>query len=66
VQQFIDEINIPAITQPPHSPDLALSDFWMSPILKMGLNGTHFATMEYVKSNATAEIRKIPKVAFRQ
>jgi hypothetical protein len=32
----------------------------------MGLKGTHFATMEGIKSNATAEIRKIPKEDFRQ
>jgi hypothetical protein len=27
------------ITQPPHSPDLAPSDFWLFPALKMGLKG---------------------------
>ena len=29
----------------------------------MGLKGTCFATMEDIKSNATAELRKIPKEA---
>jgi hypothetical protein len=29
----------------------------------MGLKGTRFATMEDIKSNATAELRKIPKEA---
>jgi hypothetical protein len=28
------------ITQPPHSPDLAPSDFWLFPVLKMCLKGT--------------------------
>jgi len=56
--------SIPVITQPPYSPDLALSDFWLFPALKMGLKGTRFATMEDIKSNATAELRKIPKEAF--
>jgi hypothetical protein len=37
---------IPVITQPPHCPDLAPSDFWLFPTLKMGLKGTRFATME--------------------
>jgi hypothetical protein len=37
------------ITQPPYSPDLAPSDFWLFPTLKMGLKGTHFATMEAIK-----------------
>jgi len=65
VQQFLAEKSIPVITQPPCSPDLASSDFWLFPNLKMGLKGTDFSTMEDIKSNATAELRKIPKEAFR-
>jgi hypothetical protein len=30
----------------------------------MGLKGTRFATMEDIKSNVTAELRKIPKEAW--
>jgi hypothetical protein len=40
---------IPIITQPPYSLDLAPSDFWLFPTLKMGLKGTRFATMEGIK-----------------
>ena len=32
----------------------------------MGLKETRFAIMEGIKSNATAELRKIPKAAFRR
>jgi histone-lysine N-methyltransferase SETMAR len=64
VRQFLAKKNLPVITQPPYSPDLALSDFWLFPTLKMGLKGTRFATMEDIKSNAMAELRKIPKEAF--
>jgi hypothetical protein len=32
----------------------------------MNLKGTHFATMEDIKWNATAELQKIPKEAFRR
>jgi len=32
----------------------------------MGLKGTRFATMEYIKSNTTAELRKISKEAFHR
>jgi hypothetical protein len=57
----------PHITQPPHSPDLALSDFWLFPTLKLGLKETRLATTEDIKSNATTELRKIKKkVAFRR
>jgi hypothetical protein len=42
-KQFLAEKSIPVITQPPYSPDLAPSDFWLFPSLKMGLKGTRFA-----------------------
>jgi hypothetical protein len=32
----------------------------------MGLKTTRFTTMEDIKPNATAELRKIPKEAFRR
>jgi hypothetical protein len=56
--------SIPVITQPPYSSDLASSDFWLFPTLKMSLKGTRFATMEDIKSNVKAELQKIPKEAF--
>jgi hypothetical protein len=58
------EKNIPVITQPPHSPDLAPSVFWLFPILKVCLKGTRFTNKEDIKSNATAELRNITKEAF--
>ena len=66
VQQFLAEKSIPVITQPPYSPDLAPSDFWLFPNLKMGLKGPRFATMEDIEWNATAELREIPKDVFRR
>jgi hypothetical protein len=64
VQQFLAEKNIPVFTQSRDSPDLAPSDFWLSHTLKMGFKGARFRTMEHMKSNTTAELRKIPKDAF--
>jgi hypothetical protein len=55
---------IPVITQPPFSLDLAPSDLWLFPALKMGLKGAHFTAMEDIKLNVTAERWKIPKEAF--
>jgi len=66
VQQFLAEKSTPVIIQPPYSPDLAPSDFWLFPTLKMGLRGARFATMEDIEWNATAELEKIPKEAFRR
>jgi hypothetical protein len=65
VQQFLAEKSIPVITQPPYSPDLAPSDFWLFPTLKMDLKATRFAAMEHMECNATAELQKIPKAVFR-
>ena len=66
VQQFLAEKSIPVITQPLYSPDLAPSDFYLFPALKMGLKGTRFATMEDIEWNAAAELQKIAKEAFRR
>jgi len=66
VSSELHRASIPVITHPPYSPDLAPSDFWLFSTLKMGLKGTRFATMEDIKSNATAELRKIPKEAFHR
>ncbi|KDR14283.1 hypothetical protein L798_11732, partial [Zootermopsis nevadensis] len=41
----------PSSDQPPYSPDLAPSDFWLFPTLEMDLEGTSFATLEDIKSN---------------
>jgi hypothetical protein len=64
VKQFLTEKNIPFIIQTSYSLNLTSSDFWLFPTLKMGLKGTCFATMEDIKSSATAELWKIPKEAL--
>jgi hypothetical protein len=65
VQQFLADKDIPIITQHPYSLDPAPSDFWLLPTLKMGLKGTHFATMDS-KSNVMGELLRIPQEAFCQ
>jgi hypothetical protein len=40
VQQFLTTENIPVITQPPYSPVLTPSDFWLFPDVTMGLKET--------------------------
>jgi hypothetical protein len=64
--EFLVEKSIPVITQNPYSPDLAPTDFWLFPPLQSGLKGTRFATMEDIKSNATTDVREIPKEASRR
>ncbi|GBN25207.1 hypothetical protein AVEN_114252-1 [Araneus ventricosus] len=58
------EKNILLLHQPPYSPDLAPSDFWLCPKITMGLKGNRFDTVEVTKNKATAELRKIPQRTF--
>jgi hypothetical protein len=62
VQLFLAKNNIPIVPQPPYSPDLAPSDFW----LKMGLRGRRFAMVEDIKQNADARLRAIKKDDFHR
>jgi hypothetical protein len=53
----------PVVNQPPQSPDLAPTHLCLCPSSE---KGAHFVTVEAIKSNATAELRKIKKNAFNQ
>ncbi|GBL89961.1 hypothetical protein AVEN_234677-1 [Araneus ventricosus] len=66
VQIWVAEKNILLLHQPPYSPDLSPSDFWLFPKIKMGLKGNCFDTVEDIKTNATAELRKIPQQDFHR
>jgi hypothetical protein len=48
------------------SPNHRTLRIWLFPSLKIGLKGPRFATMEDVEWNATGELQKIPKKAFRR
>ncbi|GBL68784.1 hypothetical protein AVEN_147561-1 [Araneus ventricosus] len=60
----VAEKNILLLHQPPYSPDLSPSDFWLFPKIKMGLKGNHFDTVEDIKINATVELRKINRTSI--
>ena len=64
VQQFLAKHKIVQLRQPPYSPDIARCDFWMFPKLKMALKGKRFDDIETIHSNATRELKVIPKSAF--
>jgi histone-lysine N-methyltransferase SETMAR len=58
--------NIPIEPHPPYSPDLTPSDFWLFPMLKMGLRGRCFAMVEDIKENANARLHMIKEEDFHQ
>lgn len=66
VQTWLAEKKIPLLHQPPYSPDIAPSDFWLFPKLKKGLKGNRFDTVEDIKTNVTVELRKIPQQDFHR
>ena len=43
---------------------IAPCDFWMFPKLKMALKGKRFDNIETIQSDATRELKAIPKAAF--
>jgi hypothetical protein len=59
---FLAKHNIPLVRQAPCSPDMAPSDFWLFPKLKMQLKGTRFKS----KEDATAQLDMIPQEAFQK
>ena len=66
VQQFLTDKKIPTIPRPPYSPDIAPCDFWLFPKLKFALKGEHFATIEVIKANVTANLRAIPIEGYQR
>jgi histone-lysine N-methyltransferase SETMAR len=51
VKQFLADKCIPVLDpHPTHSPDVAPYDFYLFPKLKSGLKGTHFQSVDEVKS----------------
>jgi hypothetical protein len=50
VKQFLTDKCIQAFEQPPFLPDLAPCDYYLFPKLKSALKGTHFQSVDEVKS----------------
>ena len=57
-------IKIVQLCRPPYIPEIAPCNFWMFPKLKMALKGKRFDDNEMIQSNATRELKAIPKSAF--
>ena len=64
VQQFLAKHGTTQLQQPPYSPDLAPSDFFLFPRLKKVLKGHRFEAMEDIKWNSTKSLLDIPKEEF--
>jgi transposase len=59
VRQFLASKQITVLEHPPHSPDLAPSDFFLFPKIKEILKGRHFDDIDDIRSNTTAALKAI-------
>ena len=66
VRNFLAKNNTVLLSQPPYSPDLALCDFFLFPILKRPMKGRRFATIEEIKTESLRELKDIPKSAYQK
>jgi hypothetical protein len=60
VLQFLAGKVISAMDDPPYSPELAPSDFWLFPNLKSVLKGKCFSNFEDIKSTVKKMLTNIP------
>jgi len=64
VRKFLVNRIIAVLHQPPYLPDLAPSDYFLFPKLKVSLKGRHFRTVEEIQCAVTRELNNISKTAF--
>jgi hypothetical protein len=54
------------LSHPPHSPDLALADFFLFPKLKIVMKGTRFDALLSIQQTVAKELKAIWEEAFSQ
>jgi len=65
IREFLAKKNIPALPDPPYSPDLAPCNFFLFPKLKSKLKGHLFGTMENTQKIVTDELHTPMENDFR-
>ena len=65
-QSFVVKYQITQVTQPPYSPDLAPSDFWLFPKLKSPLKGTRFEIFSGIQENTTGQLMATGRTVLSQ
>jgi hypothetical protein len=59
VTTFLAKHELPVMEHSPYSPDLAPCDFFLFPKIKSAPKGTHFKSIDAVKSKATEVMKKL-------
>lgn len=63
---FLAKHKTTVLPQPPYSPDLAPTAFFLFPMLKATLKGHRFQTMDKIEENIIQQLCTIPKNAFQE
>jgi len=64
--KFLAKHNIPSLSQPPNSPDIAPYDFFLFPQLKKTMKGHRFDHVEDIQVNATRQLRAVTKSDYQK
>ena len=65
VREFLANKSIACLDHPPYTPDLAPSDIWLIPKLKITLKGQRFEDIGDIQQHAKTILRNIPSVDFK-
>lgn len=65
VREFLAKYNVATFPQPPYSPDLAPSDFFLFPRIKTALKGHRFENIEAIQVAVTTALNEVPVEAFQ-
>ena len=66
VRQFLASKQVICLEHPPYLPDLAPCDVWLFPKMKATLKGTHFASVEEIKTAVTRQLRDLKEEDFTE
>ena len=65
-RRILADNNMTVVPQPPYSPDLAPSDFFLFPKLKMKLKGRRFQTLEEMQAESQAVLNALRENDFQE
>jgi len=65
IREFLTKHETTVVPQPPYSPDLAPTEFFLFPKLKSSLKGRRFQTVEEIEENSIRDLRGIPQNTFQ-
>jgi len=65
-RRYLTDNNMTVVPLPPYSPDLAPSDFFLFPKLKMKLKGRRFQTLDEIQEESQAVLNALRENDFQE